>query len=86
MKFLLLFTFSLLLFLSCCAPTIKETATTKTYTDYVVVENVTTSSDGKVVTTKRYIPKPTFGGTFLESLIRSMLPLTDSDASAVGGK
>jgi hypothetical protein len=86
MKFLLPFTFSVLLIMSCCAPTIKETATTKTYTDYVVMENVTIASDGKVVTNKRYIPKPTFGGTFLEILIRSMLPLTDSAASAVGGK
>lgn len=76
--FIFPFTFILLLLLFGCAPTIKETADTKNFSDYAVTETITYDQNGKIHSVKRsYVPKPSFSSKVVENIIKSMLPLTD---------
>jgi hypothetical protein len=78
LKNILPFTFFLFLFLSSCAATANETATTKSLRDYAVSETIIYDPDGKIHSVKRsYVPKPSFSSKVVENIIKSMLPLTD---------
>jgi hypothetical protein len=84
MKIRLPCTFILFLLLSGCAATAKETATTKTLSDYAVTETITYDQDGKIHSVKRsYVPKPSFSSKVVENIIKSMLPLTDEAAGVI---